>query len=536
MSILDFLGKKNEDKSSSMGSLSKQMMAEIRSNMERDFGEMTEKKSELDCFCTALEEELKEYVRRRQAPASEDGQGSQLQAVDALSMFHVSEDHMEAYACIFSPLNDGAEMTQEQFLEDMRYGGITFGIDQEAVSRLVSEREYLRIVQIAQGTWPKDGQDGELEELYERREKQPLELSEEQLRGGFDFRNQNLLQPIHKGEIICRIKEPVMACDGKDVSGRSLPGKAGTAVRIPQGENTRVTEDGLLLLADISGIVVMTGEDFTVQRLNIAETDIDAAAGELSLEGNLLIQGTIKEGAVIKASGDIIIEGSVQGGSIVSGGTIRVRGEIQGGSKTQLRAGKQIQCTIMENTFAAAKEDICAEVIANSTVISEGGGIYALMGRGLIFGGDVKAYKSIYARKIGNVSGCENSIMLGYAPELERQLETVRTEFANTQSVCEKLRKNISDMQAAGMHRQRDKRELYSKLTEQRTLYEELKREKSAVLKGLERQLYALKSSMLTCEEIHPLTQIHIRGKELTIQNRETDCRIHMSDDQILLK
>lgn len=536
VSILGFLGKKNEDKAGSVGNLSHQMMAEIRSNMQQDFGENPEKKSDLNCFCTELEEAMNEYVKRRQAPASEEGQTPQLQAVDAISIFHVSENHMEAYACILSPLNDGAEMTQEQFLEDMRYGGITFGIDYEAVSQLFSGQKYLRIVQVAQGTWPKDGKDGELEELYERRCEQPLELNEDELRGGLDFKNQNLLQPIHKGEIICRIKEPVMACDGKDVSGRSLPGKAGAAVRIPQGENTKVTEDGLLLLADISGTVRLVGEDFTVQRINMIETDIDASTGKLDFEGNLLIQGTIKEGASIGASGNIIIEGSIQGGTITAGGTIRVQGEIKGGSGIQIRAGRQLQCTIIEDAFAAAKEDICAEVIANSTVISEGGRIYALMGRGLIFGGEIKAYKSIYAKKIGNVSGCENSFMVGYAPELERQIAAVRTELENTQTICEKLRKNISDMQAAGMHRQRDKRELYGKLTEQRALYEDLKREKAKTLKELERQLYSTKSSMLFCEEIHPLTRVHIRGQELTIQSKESDCRIHISDDQILLK
>lgn len=538
MSILDFLGKKGEGKFSNMGrNLSQKMMDEIRSNIQQDFGCQPEKKSELDCFCTVLDQEIKEYVKSGQTADPEDGQEPNSLAVDALSVFHVTEDHMEAYACILSPLNGGAEMTQEHFLEDMRYGGITFGIDHEAVSRLVSEQNYLRIVQVARGQWPVDGEDGQLEELFERKQEQPLELNENELREGVDFRNRNRLQPIHKDGIICRIKEPVMAQEGSDVSGRPLEGKAGEPVRIPQGANTRLSEDGLLLLADISGIVITAGEDFTVQKLNVIEKDIDASDGDLEFDGNVLIQGNMKDNVTIKASGNIIIEGALQGGNVISGGTIRVHGEIKGTTEIQLCADKQIQCTIMEHAAAVAKEDICAEIIADSTVVSESGCIYAMMGRGLIFGSNVKAHKSIHAKKIGNVSGCENSFTLGYAPDHEKEIAALRSELEETQSICEKLRKNVSDMQAAGMNRQRDKRDLYNKVVEQQTLYEELKRKKSKKLKDLEIRLHSSKSSVsLYCDEIHPVTRVHIRGQEMKIQSRETDCRIHMPVDQILLK
>lgn len=538
VSILDFLGKRSEEKVfSTGGTLSQKMMDQIQSHMGQDFGEQPEKKAELDRFCIALEQELKEHVKKQQTSVSEDGQEPKLQAVDALSVFHVSEDHMEAYACILSPLNGGSEVTQEHFLEDMRYSGITFGIDSEAVSRLVSQQNYLRIVQVAQGEWPADGEDGELEELFERRSEQPLELSEDELREGLDFRNRNPIQSIRKEGVICRIKAPVMAREGSDVSGRPLVGKAGMPVHVPQGENTRLSEDGLLLLASIGGIVITEGENFTVQKLNVVEKDIDASAGALEFDGNVLIQGNVKDNVTIRATGNIIIEGSIFGGNLISGGTIRVQGEIKGNSEIQLQADKQIQCTVMERAVAVAKEDLCAEIIADSTVISEGGCIYAMMGRGLIVGGYAKAYRSIFAKKVGNVSGCENSFILGYAPDQEKQIAVLRTELEETQGVCEKLRKNISDMQAAGMNRQRDKRELYNKVVEQQTLYEDLKKKKSKKLKELEIRLHSSKSSVaLSCDEIHPLTRVYIRGQELVIQSRETDCHIHMPVDQILLK
>lgn len=539
VSILGFLGKKSEEKPAGTGrGLSQNMIDTIRDNLNRDFEQQPEKAPELDCFCSILEGEIREHVNRRQPPASEEAEGEELKprAVDAASIFHVSEDHMEAYACILPPLNDGEAMTQEQFLENIRYGGITFGIDQEAVSKLISGQDYLRIVQVAQGEWPRDGEDGVLEELFERKQEQPLELTEEELRQGLDFRKQEPLQLIRKGEVICHAKRPVMPQDGKSVSGQALPGKAGLTAYIHQGENTKLSEDGTLLLADISGAVVVAGDEFTVRKLHIIEKDLEASAGDLHFDGNVLIQGSVKDGITINAAGNIIVEGSVQGGTLISGGTIRIQGEIRGTTETQLHADKQIQCTIMENAVAKAKEDICAEVIADSTAVSEGGCVYALMGRGLIFGGNVKANKSVYAKKIGNVSGCENCFMLGYEPELEEQIESLRTELEEIQGTCEKLKKTIADMQAAGMHRQRDKRDLYNKVAEQQTLYEGMKRKKAKQLKDTEIRTHFNKSSVLTCEEINPMTKVYIGGQELMIQNKETDCRVSMPVDQIMLR
>lgn len=539
MSILGFLGKKSEEQPSSIGrSLTQKMMDEIRGNVERDFQEQPEKMPDLDCFCSLLEEEIREHVKRRHPdPSEEEGEeeGKPI-PVDAVGIFHVSSDHMSAYACILSPLNGGEPMTQDQLLEDMRYGGITFGIDREAVSDLISGQNDLRILQIAQGQWPRDGEDGQLEEHFERRQEQPLELTEEELGSGLDFRKKEQRQLIRKGEVICHAKAPVMPQDGTDVSGHVLPGQAGISAPIHQGENTRLTEDGAFLLADISGTVVTVGDAFTVRKLHIVETDIEASAGELQFDGNVLIQGTVKAGAAIRASGDIVVEGAVQGGTLICGGTIQVQGEIRGTGGTTLRAEKQIQCTIMEHADAAAKEDICAEVMADSTVVSESGSVYALMGRGLIFGGSVKAHGSVYAKKIGNVSDCENCFVLGYDPEIEKQIVSLRAELEEVGSTCEKLRKTIADMQAAGMHRQRDKRELYNKVAEQQNLYEGLKRKKAKQLKDAEVRSTLNKSSVLTCEEIHPVTKVHIGGQELVIQTKETDCRVSMPIDRIMLR
>ena len=508
-------------------SLIQKLTGELRENIRQDFQKNPEKGSDTDIFRNTVEQAIRKHVEGQTPPASEDGQPPKSLAVDALPLFHVSADRMKAYVCILPPLNEGNGIEQAQLLEDMRYEGIASGIDQEAVSRIVSMQNYLHIIQIACGKLPKDVEDGELEEMFERRHEQALELDENESLAELNFRKQNSVQFIQKGDVICRIKPPVMPEDGMDISGRALHGKGGEPIHIPQGKNTTLSEDGTILSAAINGTVIMDGDDFTVQDQKVISENVNAQMGDIEYNGDIFILGNIEDGVTVKATGNIIILGEIRKGRIISNGTIRVQGDIKGSGETQLKAARQIQCTILEDAEAVAKGNIYAEVIANSEVISEEGSVYALMGRGLIFGGDVKAHKSICAKKIGNISGCTNKLTMNYDPELDYKITEKKRDLENIQKSKEKLEKDISDV---SMSRQ------MSKLMTQRKLCDEIESDTLKELKELENKIYSDQSNCISCEKIHPVTQIRIGVQELTIEKEEEGCNIHMSSGKVLLK
>ncbi len=537
MSILGFFEKWSDAKSSSnvKNDQIQKMTEKLRDNIKQDFQQSPDKQNALDAFRTLLEGTIKKHVES-QPPISSKKGPAELPPVDAVSMFYVSDSHMEAYACLLPPLNGGKDVEKNSFLEDMRYQGIVFGIKDEEISRFLSTPDYLHIVQIACGIWPQDGKDGEREDLYEARAERNLELGEDEPLQDINFRKHDQVQTIRKGETICRIKPPVEAHDGKDVFGRVISGKTGTPVPIPQGDNTLLSEDGLLLLASMDGIVVTREGNFAVRSQDMVFSNVDAQTGDLTFQGDVFIHGDIMDGVTVHAFGNIIIDGNIRNGKVISGGTIRVQGEVKGSSESRLTATRQIQCTIIEQASAVAKENIYAEVIANSSVISENGSICALMGRGLIFGGETRAFKSIRAKKIGNISGCPNDIALTYLSELSQLRADKKKELENIQKTLEKLRKNISSLQIAGINLQRDKKEGYAKLTEQRSLYEELERTKTKELKELEKNYQSYKSGSISCEEIYPVTQIHIGEQALVIQKADTNCNIHIAGNQIVIK
>ena len=503
------------------------MLETIRGFLQQDFHEGGEQTKDAGAFYRILEKEVRKYA---------ESQKRDRLPVDSLPLFYVSADCMDAYACILPPLNDGRQVDKEHFLEDMRYEGIAAGIDQSAVDRLMNPEDHLRITHIAQGRYPVDGIDGRLEELYQRRYDQSPELDEKEMLQGQDFRKKNLIQTIREGEVLCRVTPPVPSQDGFDVSGTVLHGRDGLAVRMPQGKYTSISEDGLLLRSDISGIVVMENDNFTIKSQRVMSQDINAGVGNLRFDGDIYIRGNVDDGVTVEATGNVMIIGNVRDAKILSGGTICIQGDVKGTSRTTLKAAKQIQCMIMENVTATAVEDVYAGVMANCDILSEKGSVYALMGRGLIFGSNVTSCKSVYAKKIVNISSCVNDITLGLEAEFERRKRSVKDELEEINRTLEQLRKNISNMQILGMTHRSDSQKEYNDLVEQRTTYGELKREKLDELDELNKNMRAIRPGSIVCDNIYPVTKVHIDNATTTIDQRESDCNIHLQSGQILLQ
>ncbi len=537
MGIIDFLRKINgnngndEDKDG----IWQDMVKRLWDNTQEDFGSVPEEDSDIGGFCAVLEKEIKKHLDNFM-PSVPEGEEPEILAVDAHPLFHVSPDHMKAYVCVLPPVNGGDGLEYSRFLEDMRYEGIVYGVSEKTVSQIISTEEYLHIIQIAWGTYPLDGKDGGLEELFERRNEKTLDFYDDSVLAGLDIRKKNKVQTIREGEVICRLYPPMDAHDGVTVSGQVIHAREGKAVRIPQGRNTSVSEDGSVLVADISGIVVTEDGNFAVHDQKIIPNDINADTGDIECDGDLFIRGNIEDGVTINAAGDIIIEGNVKNGKIISGGTIRIQGEVKGSVENELKANRQIQCAIMENAAAAAGGNIYAEVIANSTVVSREGSVYAVSGRGLIFGGNIQACVSVFAKKIGNISECANSFTLGYNPKRADRRDAIENELREIQVLYDRLRKDITAMRANGKNYQRETKAEYTRLVEQRSMYDELARKKTAELEELADMLVSDVSGCISCEKLYPTTQVRIGGYEMTIQKEEANCNIHLRSRQIVLK
>lgn len=472
---------------------------------------------------------LKETCRVRYKKAA-DGE---LQPMKAAAQFFLSQDRMSAFGCLLPPENGGDEITLEEFMEDLHYEGINYGILREEIQREFG-RGYLRIFPVARGKPPQEGEDGKVVELFKRRKTMQLEV---QNGSQVDFGEDVQLQPIRKGTAVCLIRPPRAGADGMDVTGQKRPVRPAVKARIPQGENTVIGRGGQALIAEADGILYIENDQFCIHAQKIIDGDMDQFQGTLRISGNLYIGGTVDGGVDIEASGDIVINGKLGRARVVStGGTIRIQQGVYGTQgETRLTAACQVQAPVMEWAEIEAGTSVIADAILNSSIRC-GGTVYVMSGRGMIVDSHIQAGDSILCLRIGNLAGGRSQVSVGYPPHIPEAWKRLKAELSSVQSVVEKLWEPITTLRKKGYRITDGERELLEQLAEQRSLYLEKKEALAAELKLLEKELDKKSRGRIRCEKLYPHLEVQIGRLTEEITTIEEQCDIHVEENRIQLQ
>ena len=456
-----------------------------------------------------------------------------MEPMKAEKKFHLSEDRMVAYACLFQPENDGGGITLPEFMEDLHYEGINYGILQDEITRGFN-RGYFHIFRVALGTPPKAGESGRVTEHFQRREKVRLEVqSASQVDLGQDMR----LQPIRRGTAICSIEPPKPGTPGVDVTGESIHCAEGSQVVVPQGDNTRVSRDGRTLEAGVDGLLYVENGLSCAQKQTLIDGDLKEGSGSLEVSGSLYIGGDVDGGVSVKASGDIVIIGKLGQGRVASaGGTIRVQGGVFGtADATFLSSASQVQAPVIENAEINAGTSVIAESVLNCTIHC-GGTVYAMTGRGIIANSRIWAGDSVMCQRIGNQAGGPSKISVGYPPHIPELFERVKAELAQVQSTIDMLWKPIIDLRNKSTRISDGEKAVLNQLLVQRELYTKRREELMGELRAVNKELDKKSKGRLRCDLIYPSLDVQIGRFSEKILTIEDNCNIHVEDSRLLMK
>lgn len=455
------------------------------------------------------------------------------QPIKAEAQFFLSKDRMCAYVCLLPPENEGDGITLEQFLGDIHYEGIRYGVSQEEVQREFSFG-YLHIFPVARGKLPQPGVDGKITELFQRRKHMPLDV---QNGGEVDFGQEAQFQPIRKGSVICLIRAAKDGIAGMDVTGEAIPCPPPVSPPVPQGRNTETGRGGQALIASADGILYMEDGLFCVHEQKIIEGGMEQFQGTLQVIGNVYIGGDVDGGACVEATGDIIISGKLGRARVTSTeGTIRVQQGVYGTKgETFLNAACQVQAPDIEGAEISAGTSVITETISNG-IIRCGGLVYAMTGRGMILDSQIWAGDSILCLRAGNLAGGQNRFSVGYPPHVLESWERARKEQRQVQSTIETIWEPITTLRKKGSHISDREKALLDKLVEQRELYVERREALNAELKVLNKALDKRSKGRIRCEKIYPLLNVRIGRLKEEITTIEEGCEIHVEENSILLK
>ncbi len=447
--------------------------------------------------------------------------------------FSVSDDNLMAVARFYPPSETGERMTADEFMRDMSFRMIRFGIREDIIRELFEGSGiYCTDIVVAKGKAPRHGTDARIEYFFNTDLRAKPEVNED---GSVDYFHLGIVNNIKAGDVLAKITPEDPGEPGMTVQGAQIKPREVKKLRHDFGRNIRLSEDRLTISSEIDGMVTLTDNSVFVSDIYTVE-NVDNSTGNIDFTGSVQVNGNIASNFEVKASGDVVIYGTVEGAHIVAGGNIIIARGVNGMSKGILEAGNNIVSKFIENCYVKAGGYVNTESILHSEVIS-GTEVMVTGKHGFITGCHIQADTKVEARTLGGVMGSQTIIEVGANPELKMEYNRVSKEVAalvksikDTQPII----RNFMEKKAKGARITADQIE-YIKQTVAKL--EGMKQElmvKNARMKELS-QIFDpdRKAEVVVTGEVYPGTTIIIGDLSMTVKDSYKYCRFIRSQGEV---
>lgn len=337
----------------------------------------------------------------------------------------ISENNMAASIQLFEDF-DGADLTKEDIQMWLKSNDISHGIIEDSIEKLVNEFDSgLFPLQIAKGTEPLDGVDGEIDFVCD----QDDNLNFDDRR---NFRDVKRIPSLEVDEKIAVVTDPVEGKPGYDISGKVIPYRKPRAIKMRAGKNVAFNTEDNTFYSEVKGKLSLTGHRINVHNTFEVNEDLSMSTGNINFVGSIIIRGNVPSGYRVEAEGDIHIYGLVEASFIKAGGNVTISEGISGLKKGSIIAGGDINIGYINQAKIEAENNI---IVHNSIMHSQclaKGHIYCHSGS--IIGGVCSAGITIEANEVGNRMDTKTEIAIGVNQEqynLESQYQAAKTTLLN---------------------------------------------------------------------------------------------------------
>ncbi|MDE2402791.1 MAG: DUF342 domain-containing protein [Burkholderiales bacterium] len=441
---------------------------------------------------------------------------------DGRAIVDLAQDRMTAYLTV-TPPRGGQAVSLAQVHEALRAKGVVSGILNGEITEVLAQGHTEDHI-VARGLDPVPGVDARFESLLPEVKERHPKVDE---RGIADYRDLGQLIFVKQGDPLMRRVPATAGEAGHDVTGQILAPKAGKNTPFSARLQGAAPDPGdvNLLRAATTGQPVQGANGVSVDStLNLPQVDI--SSGHLHFEGTVNVQGDVKDGMKIHASGDVFVGGAVEAAEIEAGGNVVIKGGVIGRSEfsgssdnasvfsAKIRSKGSINALYTENACLEADADIFIDQFSmhseltalNQIIVGKPGSK-----RGSVMGGHARATALVKAAEFGSIASVKTTVQAGFNPYIQERLKEIKSAMAANEKEQEDLRKIIVHVQ---QHPEKDKGGLLQKvkntLATLRSAMDQLEDEKSDVNATV---TLATNAHVIVGQAIHGGTTIQIGHK-----------------------
>lgn len=360
---------------------------------------------------------------------------------DAVPKIVVSDNKLEANMCVFAPQNGGKDVTMDSIRQVLKDEHIKFGIDNELIEEIISNKLYDKVFTVARGVPAADGEDGYVTNKYEQVKKLvPRKLED----GSVDYRDLGLVVNVEANAVICEITNETQGTEGTNVFGQTIPPRPGKPPKIPQGINTVLSGDGTKLYSAESGNLVFKGGNFNIETTFVIHDDVCAATGNISFLGDVVVKGSVQEGFSVTAGKSLTIMGMATGATLTAQGDITVKNGVF--NSTVVSAGGNVNLGFGENDNITTRGNLVSTSLIGCNIKIEGS-LECTKNPGVLIGGECSVMGNFTVAQLGHKNYIHTVVSVGSMTNLVMEMDSLEKQCTEIDEYIEKLNASIEFLQ-----------------------------------------------------------------------------------------
>lgn len=355
-----------------------------------------------------------------------------------------------AFARFYPPTTGGASLTESDIISDLQHAGICHGIRKKAIMHFLDHHEYVRDYFIAEATPPVQGYSAKIQYFFDINTTARPKLNED---GSVDFHQLGNIKSVQEGDKLATLKPAYRGKAGISVLGKPLPPKKVKNRVLRFGRNIRLSEDKCHIYSTVAGHVTLVEDMVMVSDIYHVPANVDASTGDIDYKGTVEVAGNVNTGFAIKAEGDIIVNGVVEGATLISGGNIVLKRGMQGMDRGVLEAEGNVTAKFLENCKVKCKGQLKADAVLHSEVECQGA-VDILGKKGLVNGGSLSTYADVHVTTLGSTMGASTKVevisdkeLIIRTNELKDEIDKIKEMFQKIDNVIASVKEQLEGNQ-----------------------------------------------------------------------------------------
>ncbi len=338
----------------------------------------------------------------------------------------VADDNMSAAINVISTAEKKRRYNIGELNRAIHAKGIVYGIDSEALMRMVLKQLFNRDVVFARGIPAQNGIDGYIEQLVKFEDDK-------------DFAN------VKDGTPICRVVPPQAGVIGSDIFGHAIPFVNGVAVEIPMGENTVYDKKTGILSAKEGGRLTLKNGVYSINDEYVVNGNVTKDTGKIEFAGNVIVNGNVIDGGFIVCEKNVTVKGKVGGGAAITAkGDISVELAVKNATIITEKGNMHLMsCT---DSVIKCGGDLDASSINNCDTRCAGS-IDCTANQGSVNGGETRCIGTLKCITAGSRLREKTFISVGDCSEYIAEKIILERSLSRIEGEIEKISRRISTLE-----------------------------------------------------------------------------------------